>query len=235
MYLRGASCPPPTFISAIGFVRRDSEASGVVMARSLLVVLALCSAVTLLALAWFGNWYVTAARLGGTGPAAGEHAVASAQESEPLYPPAAQEEEESESLARKVRFSETVRVHEYGRDEAPMARGPPPAMAPSPGFAGPARGPGPDLAPGQVVDRTHGANGVKYDVVTARTCSAMAQHTLGDTVLAACDAYCSHDGECLAFNYDFDSGACVTFTGCPALEQASAGSQLFVRAGPTRV
>lgn len=77
--------------------------------------------------------------------------------------------------------------------------------------------------------RALGTNGQVYAVKQGRTCTGFHQHSMIDTVLDSCEAYCGHDNQCIGFNYNYANGSCYTYADCPNLKEASGDSRVFVK------
>lgn len=77
--------------------------------------------------------------------------------------------------------------------------------------------------------RAVGTNGQVYAVKQGRTCAAFHQHSMIDTVLDSCEAYCGHDNQCIGFSYNYANGSCYTYADCPDLKAASDDSRVFVK------
>jgi hypothetical protein len=68
-----------------------------------------------------------------------------------------------------------------------------------------------------------------YNVIKSNTCSIQPQNIMIGMIVDTCDSLCSHDNQCMAYNYDFSNGNCEIFTQCPGLKKSAKLSKLFVK------
>ena len=68
-----------------------------------------------------------------------------------------------------------------------------------------------------------------YNVITSKTCSVEPQNHMIGMIVDTCDSLCSHDNQCMAYNYDFSNGDCKIYTSCDGLKDSAKLSKLFVK------
>lgn len=68
-----------------------------------------------------------------------------------------------------------------------------------------------------------------YTMANEQVCDSAPIQTMNGMTYPTCEELCSKNSKCVAFNYDFSSGACRAFASCSERQPSRKHSQLFTK------